>query len=239
MREVIIEQTTEVRTAITTEVRTAITTEITVTTKKRRTCQIPREKRRLGGLVRTGKQPSPHDADPAAAQEARRIAFAEHQRQRGARGAAATRISQGPKKLAHILAEYYREHPTSLEIFVAEELDAEEVLYTREFVVEVELDVLYWRLDFLLQGYGPAGADLVIEPGAGYWHDPARDAERYRVLATLGYSHVLTLTDVEIEQKPECARQRIRDFVAGRALAQCPVPQEVSNVHAPLYPAAA
>jgi hypothetical protein len=40
--------------------------------------------------------------------------------------------------------------------------------------------------------------------------------------AALGYEHVLTLTDVEIEQTPDTARQRIRDFVAGEQRAGQP-----------------
>ena len=46
-------------------------------TPKRRCCRIPVEKRRLGGQVRAGLQPSPHDAEPAVAQAARQAAFRE------------------------------------------------------------------------------------------------------------------------------------------------------------------
>jgi hypothetical protein len=213
-------------------------TEDTVTagspvTTKRRGCRIPVEKRRLGGLVRAGLRPSPHDAEPAVAQAARQAAIRELQQRRGKRGAQATLRSQGPRKLATILAAYYRDHPTSLEAFVIAALQNDGVRGEYQRLVAVPVDLLdefavpynpawvdreqpvtYWRLDVVIPGRGPGGTDLVIEPGAGYWHDPERDGKRYRVLAALGYAHVLTLTDVEIEQTPDTARQRIRDFVA-------------------------
>ena len=166
---------------------------------------------------------------PRAGQAARRAAFRALQQRRGARGAAVTKARYGPKRQAEILAAYYRAHPSSLEAFVAQILDADGVRYAREVVVEVEYAVRYWRLDFVLPGAGPAGADLVIEPGARYWHDCTRDAERYRVLATLGYPHVLTLTDLDICQTPEAAATRIRAFVAGRGQAVAAAPLEVSD----------
>ena len=203
-------------------------------TPKRRCCRIPVEKRRLGGQVRAGLRPSPHDAESTVAQAARQAAFRELQRRRGKRGAQATLRSQGPRKLAAILAAHYRSHPTSLEAFVIAALQHEGVPCEGQRLVAVPVDLLdecaipynpawvdqdrsvtYWRLDVVIPGRGSGGADLVIEPGAGYWHDAERDAKRYRVLAALGYGHVLTLTDVEIEQTPDTARQRIRDFLAG------------------------
>jgi hypothetical protein len=202
-------------------------------TTKRHSCRIPVEQRRLGGQVRAGLRPSAHDTEPAVAQSARQAAFRELQQRRGKRGAEATLRSQGPQKLATILAAYYRAHPTSLEAFVIATLQNDGVRCEYQRLVAVPVDLLdecavpynpawvdreqsvtYWRLDVVIPGRGPGGTDLVIEPGAGYWHDPDRDAKRYRVLAALGYEHVLTLTDVEIEQTPDTARQRIRDFVA-------------------------
>jgi hypothetical protein len=210
-------------------------------TTQRRGCRIPLEKRRLGGQVRAGLRPSPHDSDPTVAQAARQAAFRELQRRRGQHGAQATLWSQGPQKLAVILAAYYRDHPTSLEAFVIAALQNDGVPCEYQRLVAVPVDLLdafavpynptwvdqeqpvtYWRLDVVIPGRGPGGTDLVIEPGAGYWHDPERDAKRYRVLAALGYQHVLTLTDVEIERTPDVARQRIRDFVAREPCAGQP-----------------
>ncbi len=128
-----------------------------------------------------------------------------------------------------MFAPHYRAHPSSLETFVAQILDSAGVPYAREVVVEVEYEVRYWRLDFVLPGASPDGADLVIEPGATYWHDPQRDAARYRVLATLGYAHVLTLTDVEITRTPEAAATRLRAFIAGRGQIPAPALSEVAH----------
>ncbi len=139
-----------------------------------------------------------------------------------------------------MLSRHYEAAP--LEAFVARILDAASVPYAREVVVEVEVEVRYWRLDFLLRSLGPDGADLVIEPGAAYWHDAVRDAQRYRVLATLGYPHVLILTDVEIVRTPEAAATRNRAFIAGPGQVLAPAPAEVAHdshalvggaVHAP------
>jgi hypothetical protein len=71
---------------------------------------------------------------------------------------------------------------------------------------------------------GSAGSRLIphshfrvprsAEPGAVHWHDPVRDAARYRTLAALSYRYVLTLTDSEIEHTPDLACRRIRAFLA-------------------------
>jgi hypothetical protein len=63
------------------------------------------------------------------------------------------------------------------------------------------------------------------EPGAAHWHNPAPDAVRYRTLAALGYRYVLTLTDAEIEQTPECAAARIAAFLADPAITGEPTPE--------------
>lgn len=155
------------------------------------------QQRRAGGLRRS-QQPS----------------FIELQRRRGRKGAQVVLDRYGPKALAEILAEYARKHPTALESFVIGVLQGLRRLFEREQVVAVVPDQVYWRLDFVLPGQGPDGADLIIEPGATHWHDPVRDAARYRTLAALGYRYILTLTDTEIERTPEYAAARITAFLA-------------------------
>jgi very-short-patch-repair endonuclease len=166
------------------------------------------EQRRKGGLQRS-RQPS----------------FIDLQRRRGRKGAQVVLERYGPQALAETLAAYYREHPTSLEAYVQRVLTAAEVAFERERVVAVVPDQVYWRLDFVLAGQGPGGADLVIEPGAAHWHDPARDATRYRTLATLGYRYILTLTDSEIEHTPQRAAARIMAFLADPARSGDPTPE--------------
>ena len=169
--------------------------------------KLTREQRQAGGLRRS-RQPS----------------FIDLQRRRGRRGAQVVRERYGPKALAEILAQYYRAHPTGLERFVMDQLQALGRAFEREHILEVVPDQVYWRIDFLLPGQGPAGADLVIEPGAVHWHDPAHDTARYRTLAALGYRYVLTLTDREIAHTPECAVARIAAFLADPARAGDPTP---------------
>lgn len=161
------------------------------------------EKRREGGQNSLSAQKA---KDPTA--------FHLAQQERGRRGARRTLETQGPKKLAEYLAAYYREHPTSLERFVHLVLFDLCLDFEMQRVVEVVSDETYWRLDIVVPHYGPNGTDLVIEPGAAYWHNPANDAERCATLATLGYLYQLILTDTEILTQPEQTRQRIRAFLA-------------------------
>jgi hypothetical protein len=147
-------------------------------------------------------------------QRSRQPSFIDLQRRRGRKGAQVVLARYGPKALAEILAQYYRDHPSSLELFVARQLQTLEIAFERERVVEIIPATVYWRLDFVLPGQGPGGADLIIEPGAIYWHDPERDAVRYRMLAALCYRYMLTLTDAEIEHTPEYAAARIAAFLA-------------------------
>jgi hypothetical protein len=170
--------------------------------------KLTRAQRQAGGLRRS-RQPS----------------FIDLQRRRGRRGAQVVRERYGPKALAEILAQYYRAHPTALERFVLDQLQARGRAFEREHLVEVVRDRVYWRIDFLLPGQGPGGADLVIEPGAAYWHDPARDAARYQTLAALGYRYVLALTDAEIEHSPQRAAARIAAFLADPAITGDPTPE--------------
>jgi hypothetical protein len=155
-----------------------------------------REQRRAGGVCRS-RQPS----------------FRELQRRRGRKGAAVVLARYGPRALVEILAAYYRAHPTSLERFVHGVLRGFGVPFETQRVVEVTPGAVCWRLDVVLPGRGPGGADLVIEPGATYWHDPVRDAVRAATLARLGYPYLLTLTDTEIRETPDLARLAIQIFL--------------------------
>jgi very-short-patch-repair endonuclease len=170
--------------------------------------KLTRAQRQAGGIQRS-RQPS----------------FIDLQRRRGRRGAQVVLERYGPKALAEILAQYYRANPSSLELFVACQLQTLEIAFERERVVEIIPATVYWRLDFVLPGQGPDGADLVIEPGAAHWHDPAHDAARYRTLAALGYRYVLTLTNSEIEHTPQCAAARIAAFLVDPARAGDPTPE--------------
>jgi very-short-patch-repair endonuclease len=166
---------------------------------------LTRQQRRKGGLQRS-RQPS----------------FIELQRRRGRKGAQVVLDRYGPKALAETLAEYYRNNPSSLEIFVQRVLTAAEVAFERERVVEVVPDQVYWRIDFVLAGQGPGGADLVIEPGAAHWHDPERDAARVATLTRLGYPFILLLNDTEIEQTPDMACRRILAFLINPTQVEAP-----------------
>lgn len=188
----------------------------------RRRYQPTREECQRGGRAAAAKL-TPQQRRAGGVQRSRQPSFIELQRRRGRKGAQVVLDRYGPKALAETLAAYYREHLTNLEAFVAGVLTAAGVAYERERVVEVVPDAVYWRVDFVLAGQGPDGADLVIEPGAAHWHDPVRDAARAATLARLGYPYLLTLTDTEIEQTPDLACRRILAFLAD------PTPAVVSS----------
>jgi hypothetical protein len=192
----------------------------TVTPQSPRTCRLTHEQRRKGGLAAAAK----------LTLEQRRLggqrrrdqpSFRTLQQRRGRRGAQTTLQRYGIKVLVEKLAAWRRRRPTSLELFVAEVLESLGIPFEREKVVAV--GDTYWCLDFVVPG-GSGGQDLVIEPGHQRWHGTveqthdgtdhrALDAERYRVLATLGYQRVLTLSDTEIDGTPLYARRRIEAFV--------------------------
>lgn len=159
--------------------------------------KLTRQQRREGGLRRS-QQPS----------------FIDLQRQRGRKGAQVVLERYGPKALAEILAEYSRKKPSRLERFVHRVLHAAGIIFEAQRVIEVERNVTYWRLDVVVPSQQLGGADLVVEPGAAHWHDPARDAARAATLAWLGYPYVLVLTDTEIEQTPDLASRQILAFLA-------------------------
>ena len=117
--------------------------------------------------------------------------------------------------------------------FVSAELDALGVAYRYQQVIEIEPDVIYWALDFVLPGAGPDGCDLIIEPGHRVWHGAAtetldgcdhqaQDRARYAHLAGRGFPYILTLTDEEIQRLPTLARRRILAFLDQKLHEQAP-----------------
>jgi len=189
--------------------------------------------RRQGGLAAAAKL-TPEQRRAGGQARAAQPSFVDHQRERGRKGAATTLARYGARTLVAVLAAWRVKNPTDLDRFVSAELDALGVPYRYQQLIEIQPDVLYWALDFVLPGAGPGGCDLVIEPGHRRWHGTptetldgcdhqAQDAARYAHLAGCGFPYILTLSDTEIHHLPTLTRQRIRDFVAPATAAPLPI----------------
>jgi hypothetical protein len=178
------------------------------------------EQRRKGGIAAAAKLT--HEQRRLGGQRRRdQPSFRTLQQRRGRRGAQTTLQRYGIKVLVEKLAAWRRRQPTNLELFVVQVLESLGVPFEREKVIAVA--ETYWSLDFVIPS-GGLGRDQVNAPGHRRWHGTveqthdgtdhqALDAERYRILATLGYRHVLTLSDAEIDGTPAYARRRIEAFV--------------------------
>jgi hypothetical protein len=106
-------------------------------------------------------------------QRSRQPSFIDLQRRRGRKGAQVVLARYGPKALAEILAQYYRDHPSSLELFVARQLQTLEIAFERERVVEIILATVLLAPGFRTAWPGPgrsgphhrARGDLLACPG--------------------------------------------------------------------------
>src|SRR5689334_21613596 len=115
----------------------------TPTPLARRRCTLTPEQRRKGGRAAAGKLTREQRSNGGKARVAQ-PSFREHQRKRGRKGAAVCIARHGVRFHLERLVEWRRAHPTDLERFVAETLQALYIGYFTQVIIEVVPGITYW-----------------------------------------------------------------------------------------------